>query len=83
MARGACRDIEHCIGELQHERSGRKDGAMLISVSKLGRVGRAFAARRLGWAAEKFQLACSETARHEALGLLLTSARDTVQVLRS
>jgi CheY-like chemotaxis protein len=80
---GACRDIENCIGQLEHEGAGVRDGAMLICVSRLGTLGRSFAARRLDWAVQKFQRACSEAARHEALGVLLTSARDTVQVLRA
>ena len=82
LSDGACRDIESCIGQLEHERTGPKDGAMLVHVSRLGTLGRSFAARRLDWAAQKFQLACSEAARHEALGMLLSSARDTVVVLR-
>ena len=51
---------------------------MLACASTLATLGRSFAARRLDWAAQKFQRACSETARHEALGVLLSSARDTV-----
>ena len=82
LSNGACRDIESCIDQLEHEQSGTKDGAMLACVSTLGAVGRDFAARRLDWAAQRFQRACSEAARHEALGLLLSSARDTVQLLR-
>jgi CheY-like chemotaxis protein len=83
MSDGACRDIESCIGQLEHVHRGPKDGAMLACASTLATLGRSFAARRLDWAAQKFQRACSETARHEALGVLLSSARDTVQVLRS
>lgn len=79
---GACRDIENCIGQLEHECCGPKDGAMLACASRLAILGRSFAARRLDWAAQKFQLACSEAARHDALGVLISSARDTVQVLR-
>lgn len=82
IAHGACRDIESCIGQLEHVRTGPKDGAMLACASTLAALGRSFAARRLDWAAQKFQRACSEAARHEALGVLLTSARDTVQLLR-
>jgi CheY-like chemotaxis protein len=82
LSNGACRDIESCIGQLEHERGGAKDGAMLACASTLGAVGRNVAARRLDWAAQKFQRACSEAARHEALGVLLSSARDTVQLLR-
>jgi CheY-like chemotaxis protein len=82
MSDGACRDIESCIGQLEHVQTGPKDGAMLACASTLAALGRSFAARRLDWAAQKFQRACSEAARHEALGVLLTSARDTVQVLR-
>ncbi len=79
---GACRDIENCIGQLEHEGRGPKDGAMLACASTLAALGRGFAARRLDWAAQRFQRACSEAARHEALGVLLSSARDTVQILR-
>jgi len=82
LSSGACRDIESCIGQLEHEGGGARDGAMLASASTLGAVGRSFAARRLDWAAQKFQRACSETSRHEALGVLLSSARDTIQLLR-
>ena len=82
MSDVACRDIESCIGLLEHVRSGPKDGAMLVCASKLATLGRSFAARRLDWAAEKFQLARSEATRHEALGVLLSSARDTVVALR-
>lgn len=82
LSDGACRDIESCIGQLEHVHSGPKDGAMLACASTLATLGRSFAARRLDWAAQRFQRACSEAARHEALGLLLTSARDTVQLLR-
>jgi CheY-like chemotaxis protein len=79
---GACRDIESCIGQLEHEDSRPKDGAMLACASTLADLGRSFAARRLDWAAQRFQRACSEAARHEALGVLLSSARETVQILR-
>lgn len=82
LSGGACQDIENCIGQLERESDRAKDGAMLASASTLSAVGRSFAARRLDWAAQKFQRACSETARHEALGVLLSSARDTVQRLR-
>ena len=82
LSDGACRDIESCIGRLEHECRGPKDGAMLACASTLAALGRSFAARRLDWAAQRFQRACSETARHEALGVLLSSARDTVQLLR-
>jgi CheY-like chemotaxis protein len=68
--------------QLEHERRCAKDGAVLTCVSTLGAVGRSFAARRLDWAAQRFQRACSEAARNEALGVLLSSARDTVQILR-
>ncbi|MCA3575220.1 MAG: response regulator [Aestuariivirga sp.] len=80
---GACRDIESCIGELEHVHCGPRDGAMLASAATLATLGRSFAARRLDWAAQKFQRACSEAARHEALAVLISSARDTVQILRS
>jgi CheY-like chemotaxis protein len=79
---GACRDIECCIGELEHVHGGPRDGAMLACAATLATVGRSLAARRLDWAAQRFQRACSEAARHEALGLLISSARDTVQILR-
>lgn len=84
LSDGACRDIEHCIGrlELDDECRGPKDGAMLACASTLAALGRSVAARRLDWAAQRFQRACSEAARHEALGVLLSSARDTVQLLR-
>ena len=82
LSDGACRDIESCIGRLEHECRGPKDGAMLACASTLAALGHSFAARRLDWAAQRFQRACSEAARHEALGVLLSSARDTVQLLR-
>jgi CheY-like chemotaxis protein len=82
LSDGACRDIENCIGRLEDECQGPKDGAMLACASTLAALGRSFAARRLDWAAQRFQRACSEAARHEALGVLLSSARDTVQLLR-
>jgi CheY-like chemotaxis protein len=82
LSDGACRDIETCIGRLEDECRGPKDGAMLACASTLADLGRSFAARRLDWAAQRFQRACSEAARHEALGVLLSSARDTVQLLR-
>ncbi|MFN4142151.1 response regulator [Aestuariivirga sp.] len=78
----ACRDIEVCINQLEHVRSGRSDGALLVFAEKLGTLGRTFAARRLGWAAEKVRRARSEAARHEALGQLIASARETVAALR-
>ena len=81
LSSSACNDIESCICEMEDE-SGARDGAMLAHASTLGELGRNIAARRLDWAAQKFQRACSEAARHEALGVLLTSARDTVQFLR-
>lgn len=74
--------VESCIGQLEHEDSRPKDGAMLACASTLADLGRSFAARRLDWAAQRFQRACSEAARHEALGVLLSSARETVQILR-
>lgn len=78
----ACRAIETCLGQLEEGRVAQKDGAMLVSAAKLGSLGRDMAARRIDWAAQKVQLACSERARHDALGLLIASARDTVQILR-
>jgi len=68
----ACRAIETCLGQLEEGRAAQKDGAMLVSAAKLGSLGRDMAARRIDWAAQKVQL----------LGLLITSARDTVEILR-
>jgi CheY-like chemotaxis protein len=82
ISQRTCRDIESCIGRLEDEGPGAKDGAMLADAAVLAALGRTIAARRLAWAAQKFQRACSETSRHEALGVLLSSARDTVQILR-
>ena len=79
----ACRDIELCIRQLEHVHAGRKDGALLTFTSKLAGLAGTFAAERLSWAAENVQRACSETARQEAIGLLITSARETVAALRA
>ena len=78
----ASKNIESCICQLELETAGARDGAMLACASALGEAGRTIAARRLDWAAQKFQRACSEHARDEALNLLLASARETVQFLR-
>jgi len=78
----ACRAIETCLGQLEEGRAAQKDGAMLVSAARLGSLGREVAARRIDWAAQKVQRACSEHARRDALGLLITSARDTVEILR-
>ena len=79
----ACRDIEVCVNQLEHVRSGHQDGAMLVFVAKLASLGRTFAAPRLAWAAERVQMAASETMRAEALETLLTAARATVPPLRA
>lgn len=79
----ACRDIELCIRQLEHVYAAQKDGALLTFTSKLAGLAGTFAAERLSWAAENVQRACSETAREKALGVLITSARDTVQALRA
>jgi len=78
----ACRAIETCLDQLEEGRTAQKDGAMLVSAARLGSLGREVAARRIDWAAQKVQRACSERARHDALGLLIASARDTVEILR-
>lgn len=83
ISRRACRDIESCIGELEHVRPGPPDGAVLLSVSRLASLGRSFAAHRLEWSAQNFQRASSAEARRAALGLLVSSARETVQALRA
>ena len=79
----ACRDIELCIRQLEHVHAAQKDGALLTFTSKLANLAGTFAAERLSWAAGNVQRAVSESARQEALGLLLASARETVQALRA
>ncbi len=79
----ACRDIELCIRQLEHANPGQKDGVLLTFTSKLAGLAMAFAAERLSWAAGNVQRACSETARNQAVRLLITSARETVQALRA
>jgi CheY-like chemotaxis protein len=82
LAEVACRDIDVCINQLENIRAGQKDGAILIYATKLAGLGRTFAAPRLAWAAQRVQLACSETTRSEALATLLETARSTVACLR-
>ncbi len=79
----ACRDIELCIRQLEHAQCTEKDGALLTFTATLGGLAVTFAAKRLSWAAENVQRACSESARQDALRLLITSARETVQVLKA
>ena len=47
LAEIACRDIEVCVNQLEHVRSGQQDGAILIFATKLANMGRTFAAPRL------------------------------------
>lgn len=82
LSRRACSDIESCIGELEHMRGSQMDGAVLLSVSRLASLGKSFAAHRLEWSAQSVQRAPSAEARNAALGLLLSSARETVRALR-
>ena len=77
LLNAACDDIESCICQLEHE-----SGAKLDCALRLGEVGRSIAAQRLDWASQRFQRARSEMAQDEALSVLLTSARDTVDFLR-
>jgi CheY-like chemotaxis protein len=79
----ACRDIELCIRQLEAAHPAQKNGLLLTFTSKLAGLAVTFAAERLSWAAENVQRACSETARQEAVGLLIASARETVQALRA
>lgn len=78
----ACRDIELCIAQLEHVRTLSKDAALLTFTSKLASLAGTFAAERLFWAAGNVQRARSEADRHEALGLLIASARETVEALQ-
>ena len=78
----ACRDIDVCVNQLEHILGGQQDGAVLTFAEKLASLGQTFAAPRLAAAARTVQLAPSETARQEALKLLLTAGRATVHELR-
>ena len=78
----ACRDIDVCVNQLEHILGGQQDGAVLTFAEKLASLGQTFAAPRLAAAARTVRLAPSETARQEALKLLLTAGRATVHELR-
>ncbi len=78
----ACRDIDVCVNQLEHILYGQQDGSVLIFAEKLASLGRTFAAPRLASAARRVQLALSESARQEALKLLLVVGRATVRELR-
>ena len=79
----ACRDIELCIVQLEQLCAARREGALLTFTAKLAALAATFAARRLSWAAENVRSARSETARLQALGMLIAAARETAEALRA
>jgi CheY-like chemotaxis protein len=78
----ACRDIEVCVNQLEHVAQGKQDGAILVFATKLGNLGRTFAAPRLTWSSQAVRLASSEDMRRASLQTLIASAHATVSALR-